>query len=249
MITKRLRLLSRIPKDSEQLQISKDSRVVENQLNEKLITLVKSLQKLNLPMQPTDIYNIDLRAKVQTTLRHAIERIYQIAGNYAAEFTRREYYTTRIDLETIQRLTEDYTDVFFSRLQRFSNFDNTQRQGQGQEQNQEQKQKQIKPEFIVKMTTATLTQDTMRQAIITKSQQVLNKVTLTTAAVGDTGNNIEPQVVYVWVTSQDDKVCPVCSAYEGQAWDYEDSANIPSIPDDTHPNCRCMLQLSEAESL
>ena len=107
---------------------------------------------------------------------------------------------------------------------------------------------QVRPEFIVGMTTATMTQDVMRQAIITKSQQVLNPVAITTAAEGDSDilDTINP-VVYVWVTSRDDKVCPICSGYEGQAWAFEDSASIPDIPDDTHPNCRCTLQLSEAE--
>jgi len=236
MITKRLRLLSPVPRDSEQLQISKDSRVIENQLNEKLITIVKQLQKLQ--MQPIDIYNIDFREKIQTTLRHATERIYQIAGNYAAEFSAREYYTTKTDLDTIERLTRIYSDVFFGRVARFIIPSNE----------TQQEQKQVKPEFIVKMTTATLTQDTMRQAIIAKSQQILNKVAITTAAFGDNiEENAAISIVYVWVTSQDDKVCPICSAYEGQAWPSDDTASIPEIPDSTHPNCRCTIQLSEAE--
>ena len=141
-------------------------------------------------------------------------------------------------MDTISRLTQSYTSIFYSRLQRFIININPQ-----------EKESAIRPEFIVGMTTATMTQDVMRQAIITKSQQVLNPVAITTAAEGDNNilDTIINPVVYVWVTSQDDKVCPICSGYEGQAWAFEDSMDIPDIPDDTHPNCRCTLQLSEAE--
>lgn len=226
----KIRLLSPVPRYSEQLQISKDARKIEDQTNTKLISLVGQLQKLQI--QPLDtVYNLDFRERVNGIFRRGIEQIYQIAASHAAEFTKRDYFTTRADLDKIEGLAQSYVDIFYSRLQRFIIPGNTQ-----------EKQIQIRPEYIVKLTTATMTQDTMRQAIIAKSQQILREPTITTAALADT------QTVYVWITSQDDRVCPICQGYEGQAWNLDDYADIPEIPDDSHPNCRCTIQLSEAES-
>ena len=237
MTIRKLRLLSKVPRHSEQLQISTDSRKIEEELNIKLISLVRQLQKLQMEQTDT-FYSLDFRQRIDSTFRSGIEQIYQVAAKYAASFTKRDYFTTRADLDTISRLTQSYTSIFYSRLQRFVININPQ-----------ETQSKVGPEFIVSMTTATMTQDVMRQAIITKSQQVLNPVAITTAAEGDSNilDTIINPVVYVWVTSRDDKVCPICSGYEGQAWAYDDSASIPDIPDDTHPNCRCTLQLSEAE--
>jgi hypothetical protein len=222
-----IRLLSKLPRHSEQLQISRDSRKIEDVLNEKLIMLVQSIQKLEKQDQFTEFLANDYREKVNTSFRQAVERIYQVAGTYASEFTNREYFTTTTDLGHIQRLSFDYMSIFYDRLSRHV-INSTE-------------EKPIRPEFIVKMTTANMTQDTLRQAIIAKSQQILTPpAIITTAAEGDN------EIVYVWITSQDDKVCPICSGYEGQAWAFDNSASIPDIPDDTHPNCRCVIQLAEA---
>lgn len=239
MVQGRLIKLRRpIAKHSEQLQISKDNQKIENELNNKLSSLVTSLEKLQKLERSDFLYNLDYKEQINSILRSGIERIYQNTGRYVGEFTKREYYTTRTDLDNIQKLSEFYSNLFFSRLSRniISDY--------------QTEQKPINPSLIVKFTTARLTQETMRQAIIAKSQQIINKVTLTTAATTediDILDTLTNPVVYVWTTSHDDSVCPICSGYEGQAWAFEDSNSIPDIPDDTHPNCRCMLQLAEAE--
>lgn len=233
----KIKLLTRIPKHSGLLQISKDSQKIEDALNEKLVSLVGSIQKLDKGDQ-IFLAN-DYKERIAASIRRAVEQIYEIAGNYVSEFTSKEYFTTRSDIDNIARIAENYINVFYSRIQRFSdpNID-----------------KPIKPEFIVRLTTATITQATMRAAIIAKSQQILTPVTVTTAAFETILDNDAfstdintPKIVYVWVTSQDDKVCPICSGYEGQAWDFDNADAIPDIPDDTHPNCRCLIVLSEAQ--
>ena len=47
---------------------------------------------------------------------------------------------------------------------------------------------------------------------------------------------------YIFATSQDEKVCDICGPLEGEEWDIDDP-DIISIPEDTHPNCRCRLLL------
>ena len=49
-------------------------------------------------------------------------------------------------------------------------------------------------------------------------------------------------VFLVWKTEQDSKVCPICQALEGQEWEPDDPT-IPTPVIDSHPNCRCRLEL------
>lgn len=52
---------------------------------------------------------------------------------------------------------------------------------------------------------------------------------------------------YKWYTSADDRVCNKCRKLEGKTWTISLNLNIfekiPTIPDDTHFNCRCRLFL------
>ncbi len=41
-----------------------------------------------------------------------------------------------------------------------------------------------------------------------------------------------------FVTRRDARVCPICEPLDGLIWDFDDTTK-PTIPDDTHPNCRC----------
>lgn len=48
----------------------------------------------------------------------------------------------------------------------------------------------------------------------------------------------------VWMTAQDDRVCPICAALEGQTWDVNDpDIPVPGGEGDTHFNCRCRLMI------
>jgi len=56
---------------------------------------------------------------------------------------------------------------------------------------------------------------------------------------------ITTKTVMQWVTAMDDKVCAeYCQPLDGKQWQLDDPS-IPTPPDDTHPNCRCHLQLVE----
>lgn len=58
---------------------------------------------------------------------------------------------------------------------------------------------------------------------------------------------LDISVVYMWVTTIDERTCEYCVSLHGQTWELDDSDSIPNIPDETHPNCRCRIMLVESD--
>lgn len=55
---------------------------------------------------------------------------------------------------------------------------------------------------------------------------------------------------FVWRTMNDALVCPICDALDGMQWDFEDpnvDSEILTPVVDTHPNCRCRIDLERRE--
>ena len=53
-------------------------------------------------------------------------------------------------------------------------------------------------------------------------------------------------VMMVWKTEEDGLVCPICEPLEGQTWELDDPSMLTPV-EDTHPNCRCRLELQTHE--
>lgn len=74
------------------------------------------------------------------------------------------------------------------------------------------------------------------------TSNALNKGTLSNSSL-----------IVQFVTRRDDKVCPICEDLDMEQFDVDPisrSIDGPTIPDDTHPNCRCRyLSLDEDEEL
>jgi len=61
---------------------------------------------------------------------------------------------------------------------------------------------------------------------------------------------IDPRDLIFWITEMDDKVCDICMGYEMESariggWPIW--SQIPSIPDDSHPFCRCSYESGETK--
>jgi len=75
-----------------------------------------------------------------------------------------------------------------------------------------------------------------------------SKVKITPAAITITPPPIDISgVVYMWVTTIDERTCPLCMSLHGQTWDISEVDLIPNIPDETHYNCRCRVMLVESQ--
>jgi hypothetical protein len=74
------------------------------------------------------------------------------------------------------------------------------------------------------------------------------KVSITPEEITITPPPIDiPGVVYMWVTTIDERTCPLCMSLHGQTWDINEVDLIPDIPDGTHYNCRCRVMLVESQ--
>ena len=74
------------------------------------------------------------------------------------------------------------------------------------------------------------------------------KVSITPEEITITPPPIDiPGVVYMWVTTIDERTCPICISLHGQTWDISEVDSIPNIPDETHYNCRCRVMLVESQ--
>ncbi len=58
--------------------------------------------------------------------------------------------------------------------------------------------------------------------------------------------NIPVIIMMKWITEMDSLVCPICLPLQGQTWELDDP-DMPTPVIDTHPNCRCRLELEQEE--
>jgi SPP1 gp7 family putative phage head morphogenesis protein len=73
-----------------------------------------------------------------------------------------------------------------------------------------------------------------------KTQITPENITITPPPIDISG------VVYMWVTTIDERTCPLCMSLHGQTWDISEVDSIPDIPDSTHYSCRCRVMLVES---
>ena len=70
---------------------------------------------------------------------------------------------------------------------------------------------------------------------------------LNDGTIGNVGDTDRFTAVYV--TEEDERVCPICKPLEGNEYRIDPETRIlidaPLLPDDTHPNCRCRYLLKD----
>lgn len=249
-VKSKIRIVTKIPKYAENHPISIGSQEAENILNAKLLIVVRHLEQLKFKGDMSAYYDNEYRIAADRAIRAATEDIYRNSANYGAKFAKSEYYTTNKDIENITRLAETFQRVFWGRVNRFvfdrdietPKYESTQGPARGIKP---ATKSAITPEFIVKVTTAMLTTQTMKVAMVSKVSEIkLQSNVITTSSI--VGHPVDPsqtqlKTAFRWITARDDRVCPICSQLEGQVWPLEESFDIPDPDSDTHPNCRCIV--------
>jgi SPP1 gp7 family putative phage head morphogenesis protein len=175
-------------------------------------------------------------------IRNSVQRIWVVGAQYAANFLNRDFIMTQTDINHIKTLSQEFSDRMQWRIENYV-------LGRPEESNQ------IETSFITSTFAGYVAPRSLSVAIREKVRQIqtqqqsnlIASVGTASAAAAEEDNQLpEPTIVLKWVTAKDDKVCPICSTLEGTLFRYDDP-DIPEPDSDTHPWCRCMLRLAEAE--
>lgn len=226
---------------------SRSLRQVEKQLANDINQLIMDIRKEIDPLQPW--YSISQHIKpvygqqIYDLIRAATQEAYILGNQYVASlkiFVNLPSYLTQTDIMAIESLSQIYYDKFWGRVvisvsrRADKAFGIIQRM-------QEPPDTFLNPNFIVTSIATTLTTHALNIATLAKIRRlainvnpfIINKNILQAAA---TIQDVE----IMWVTSNDERVCPICRPLHGHKWPLGDDT-IPIPPQQSHQRCRCRL--------
>jgi hypothetical protein len=240
----------------ERTKTSKNVAAIEEHLIVMLTKLVNRIR--DEPYATTDISLLmrNYDATVNEVLRAAITQVWIEGINYVGDFRGVPAYISEQDFPLIQQQTQKFVNRFWQRVNAYISGRNSVLE---QRLNFNMKSP-LSSTYVVTSLATSLATRVLSLSTLLKSRQLLQQSRnpyVRTAAIKKiekglplglepTYNPEQPviQVLMVWVTAQDDQVCPICEPLDGQEFELEDSS-MPVPPDDTHESCRCRLMLQE----
>jgi dihydrofolate reductase len=223
---------------------------IEKALTAKLNVIVNRIKKQSETQnQDINVVHQNYETALRDTIENAVTRVFLTASQYVNSTLKRDLKLTQHDLTIIKTLSNEY----YSRMQwRINNYI----------LQRDPTKPDITTDFITSTFASYLSAQTLNIATREKSRQILltkNFYVPKTADMKDIeaqlpAAGLEPtflpeqpaiNVMFQWVTAEDDKVCfEYCAPLEGLTWAVDDP-NIPNPHSDTHPNCRCIIVLKE----
>lgn len=218
---------------------------IENALTAKLKVIVNEIKNTQ-GFYHQDDYN--RQTLIEDVVHNAVLRTYLIGAQYVNDYLLRDLKFTQHDLFIIKQMTADFVRRFNFRVDNYILA-------------RDENMPELSFDFIVSQYASYVVPQSLNVATKEKASQMLTSpgtyrpvVKTKTAALKAIEKEIpegfqlveqQPKIVLVWTTARDDRVClQYCAPLEGMAWDVGDP-DIPSPDQDTHPNCRCVLQLGE----
>jgi hypothetical protein len=164
------------------------------------------------------------------------------------------YYITQQDMDEIRRYTQRYVDWYWVGLEREIVKKTAMAFDPRTFMRLDPNKIKLKDTFIGRMTES-LHGEVAADAVIAKARQVMagNRINnynvkprrlfstvFRKAAIETTG---EPRLV--WRTAEDEATCEICAPLNGSVYAIDDPAVTMPV-EDTHPRCRCELELVDA---
>jgi len=179
---------------------------------------------------------MQFQRKVYDATRQAVTQVFAQGHSYVGRVLKVETFMSLTDLAQIKSETDTAIARFWKRLEA----DATR---QIEIQNAENrlivtdKKQEFDTQFFLTNSAMIATTGALAISTLSKTEQIVSDPQLK--------DEVKRPVIR-WVTMQDEKVCPICNALDGQTWDPEDP-EIPvpgrNGPNATHSNCRCFLSL------
>lgn len=207
------------------------------------------------------------RQQINDFIRSSVATIYETTARKVTEKDIKvPFFLTDTDQQEIVRLSKKYDSLFFNSMQRIIMNKAAETRLTNLLNNNDFSPSpltELKDGFIG-MTTTTLRTEVAAQATITKSrhillspvfqrQQQLSRMQrklifrnnpFKSAALGS--GTVESGPHFVWRTDSDANVCEICTPFDQRSFRIDDP-NISTPIIDTHINCRCELELIDAE--
>lgn len=202
---------------------------------------------------------IDTRIKplmnsfVTATFRKHVTDSYLLGINYVSgshsKLKTVPSYITSSDVDRVKQITESYSNRFWDRI--------TKRL----EKEEESEDNDLMVQNIISPLAIGATNETLNTATVTKVRKFTGRFSVgdielsSKEAARRSANDLEDiaeeildldlpldtEVRMEWVTAEDEKVCDIC---EDMAGEYS-ADEVPEPIEDSHPNCRCRIMVSE----
>lgn len=257
----------------ENTVVSTDNDTLEVDLSYKLNAICKIIRELIKSDQSIktveQLQGLGLDAEVYDIIRSYVQQSFQLGTKYVSDIARVEPRLTESDILAIKQMTDSFCYRFWARVQ--MQIFEMKISSSGLIEEMTLPNDEFNPNFIVNSLSIAITSQALNEATKTKASELLllpPSPIITTATTqspnmqqeltaGTTYKSLQQRilspiditnpVVYMWVTTIDERTCPICIALHGQTWDIDNADEIPDIPDQTHYNCRCRIMLVESQ--
>jgi len=195
----------------------------------------------------SDIQRI-YRKRTDDIIRSSVEEMYRLAAKKTAERDLKiPFFQTATDRSATNQLIQRYQNWYWVGLSRELVNKTAMAYDPRTLMQLKMSDIRLKETFLDRMVGSIVAEVT-GVAVVSKGQQVLQ------------GNFSAPKKLprvyrqaqvesgphFVWKTSDDTDVCQICAGLDGSEYAIDDP-NIPTPIADSHPSCRCELQLIDAE--
>lgn len=259
----------------ENTVVSTENDTLEVDLSYKLNAICKIIREL-IKSDPTirtvqQLQGLGLDAEVYDIIRSYVQQSFELGTKYVSDIARAEPRLTESDILAIKQMTDSFVFRFWARVQ--MQIFEMKVSSSGLIEEMTLPNDEFNPNFIVNSLSIAITSQALNEATKTKAGELLllpPPSIITTATIqqppnmqqeltaGTTYKSLQQRIIgpsiditnpilYMWVTTIDERTCPICIALHGQTWDIANSDEIPNIPDDTHYNCRCRIMLVESQ--
>lgn len=257
----------------ENTVVSTDNDTLEVDLSYKLNAICKIIRELIKSDQTIktveQLQGLGLDSEVYDIIRSYVQQSFELGTKYVSDIARVEPRLTESDILAIKQMTDSFCFRFWARVQ--MQIFEMKISSSGLIEEMTLPNDEFNPNFIVNSLSIAITSQALNEATKTKASELLMlppSPIITTATTqppnmqqeltaGTTYKSLQQRilspidssnpVVYMWVTTIDERTCPICIALHGQTWDIANSDEIPDIPDETHYNCRCRVMLVESQ--
>ena len=227
--------------------------------------IIRELIKANPSIKTIDqLQGTGLDTEVYDIIRSYVQQSFELGTKYVSDIARLEPRLTESDILAIKQMSDSFVFRFWGRVQ--MQIFQLKISDSGLIEEMTLPNDQFNPNFIVNSLSIAITSQALNEATKTKAGELLMATTqpvmqqinavelqagttyksLKDRIVADPSIDTNPPIIYMWVTTIDERTCQLCISLHGQTWDISEVDLIPNIPDETHYNCRCRVMLVES---